>query len=133
MSDLSNIYDRLGTVEKAVAVIQTTLDNLASREYVKDAMAPLQESMRQLSASQNALTQRTEDLYAAHEKFLTDEAERKKSEHDAKIAALEKQTFSAMLGNWAKIGGYVSAIVGAIILAGPSVMAWLQAVLNAPK
>lgn len=133
MSELSNIYDRLGTVERAVAVIQTTLDNLASREYVKDAMAPLQKSMQELSTSQKTLAERTEDLYAAHEKFLTDEAERKKAEHDAKLAALEKQTFSAILGNWAKIGGYVSAIIGAIIVAGPPIVAWFQAVTHAAK
>ena len=47
------------------------------------------------------------------------------------LAALEKQTLSAVVGNWAKAAGWVAAIIAALTVAGPPLLAFLQAVIHA--
>lgn len=135
MSDLQPVWARIDQHSTTLARILEAQENMramfASREWVHDELKPIRELLTQLAHSQEEQTKKQSDLFAAHEKMIIDEAARKEERHQEELEALRRQTFSALLGNWAKVAGYFSVIVGFIIMSGPSMAAWLQAVLHA--
>lgn len=74
---------------------------LASREWVREeieeANRPLTEAISALSRDLHKLTVLAEETHRTQEALFRERAQREKQEHDAKIAALERASFRAVL------------------------------------
>lgn len=134
MSELSAIYDRLGTIEREMVAVKTTVsahhESYAQRDWVHNELRPIREMISQVTLTLQELQNSSSQLFASHEKFLQDESVRKAEMHAAELEALERKTVSAVVEAWASFAGRVMAIAGCIALLWGVIYFLVQAVTN---
>ena len=122
MSELSDVYTRLGQLEVAMVEVKTILsgfiDSMATRIWVQDEIAPIHRDLGEMAHSIKSVSEKQAVLFAAHEKFLEEEGKRRIELQAAQIEALRQQTVGAWFWRVAKMAGALASMaVGAGILA----------------
>jgi hypothetical protein len=108
------------SLETRVAILEEKLESLPPREWVKDFVRPLQDSITEISNAVKSLASKAESLFTAHNELL-----REKSVADKKL--IEERTASGMAKKW----GPVISMLGACFLVyqviSTLITSWLKA------
>ncbi len=135
MTEFSELERRMATLEARqsatetiVARIDVTVSHsLASREWVKELVEPIVENTRETRHLVEMQGRDMQTLNAAHNKLLEARAQQEKEEHEAKMAALQDQTWSNLLKNkWAPVAAFIVALAVILNHLGTLLLSWLS-------
>ncbi|BCM88826.1 hypothetical protein IAD21_00668 [Abditibacteriota bacterium] len=126
---MAAIESRQSSLETIVTRIDTTVNHsLASREWVKELVAPIVENTRETRHLVEMQGRDMQTLNAAHNKLLEARAQQEKEEHEAKMAALQDQTWSNLLKNkWAPVAAFIVALAVILNHLSTLLLSWMGA------
>ncbi|RYX80932.1 hypothetical protein EON83_26340 [bacterium] len=136
MPPLSELERRMAALESRQSSLETQLTrldmtvshSLASREWVKELVDPIVENTRETRHLVEMQGRDMQTLNAAHNKLLEARAQQEKEEHEAKMAALQDQTWANLLKNkWAPVAAFIVALAVILNHLATLALTWINA------
>lgn len=103
-----------------MALLEEKLESLPPREWVKDFVRPLQDSISEIKNAVTSLASKAESLFTAHNELL-----REKSAQDKK--AMEERTAMGMIKRWTPVVGMVGLLFVVYQVVSALATTWLKA------
>ena len=101
---------------------------IASEEWVKELVEPIKDNTRETRLAVEEQRREMKIFIEAHTKAMEQRAEQDKKEHEAKLKALESQTWSAIIKEkWQPLATFVVALAVILSYAALVAMSWLSA------
>lgn len=114
------LWERVDVLTATVTKIETRMEEHAPRRWVEQLIQPIKEAVMKIEVSIASMSQKTEQVLAAHDALLKDQSAREQQ-------TLKDQTISALVKKYGALSGAIGAIWFLLTVARALFESWLKA------
>jgi len=121
-------------VRERLVKLESRVDSLATRDWVREMVDPIKAAAIETAHAVTGLSSKFESLFNAHKEMVDERREQQREEHQARLAAAEKNTWPAILKDkWTPVLAFLSLMIAVSSAIGGLACYWiLNYVLKKP-